>query len=151
VLYRARRLEDWRVQGYQCDLHGDYAGTLLLLWDTLSDPRSPLGHASSLQENNGRTTFKSTGAVASVKELKVRLEKDGWNELVITAQGNRFVHQINGVTTADVIDHRSLANDVEGCLALELKRATHIQFKDIRLRHLRPDTSASNVPPRDGE
>jgi serine/threonine protein kinase len=136
VLYRGRRLENWRVQGYQCDLHGNYAGTLLLLWDTLKDPRVELGHSAVLRDLAGKLSIKSTGVVAGSDQIQNSINKGGWNDLTIIARGNQLIHQINGVVTADVHDESVTALALSGCLALELKRATTVQFKDIRLRRL---------------
>lgn len=146
VLYRARRLEDWRVQGYQCDLHGPQAGTLLLLWDTLSDPRSELGRSSVLQELHGKTIFRAAAPAdnrAAISRLTTPLLKDEWNDLTIIAQGKQLLHELNGVRTAEVRDERPAAQSLSGCLAIELKRATQLQFKDIRLKRLSADAQGA--------
>lgn len=142
VLYRGRRLEEWRVQGYQCDLHGPYVGTLLLLWDTLSDPRAELGRSVVLRDINGKTVAKPAGPKDGGESVPIPRAKNDWNDLTIIAQGNRLIHEVNGVRTAEVQDESPTAQSFSGCLALELKRATTVHFKDIRLKRLPPGVSS---------
>jgi serine/threonine protein kinase len=140
VLYRSRRVDNpqhrWQVRGYQADLFGDFTGTLFLLEDTLQDVRIEWGRSALLQLAKGQTVVKSTGAVTSTNQIRNIIRKNDWNELVILAQGTRLIHKINGVVTADVLDEGSSKQARSGCLALELKRATVVQFKDIRLKRL---------------
>lgn len=137
VLYRSRRVpnpeHNWQVRGYQADLHGDFTGTLLLLEDTLRDLRSEWGQSVLLRRSKGEVTMKSAGRTTQ-QQIKNVVKKGGWNELVIIAKGNHLIHKINGVVTSEAIDET--AAPASGYLALEMKRATHIQFKDIRLRRL---------------
>jgi len=141
VLYRGRRLEGWRVQGYQCDLHEPHVGTLLLLWDTLSDPRTALGRTATLRDINGKTVANPASSPGSDKGVVSLLGRGDWNDLRIIARGNRLIHEVNGVRTAEVQDESSTAQSFSGCLALELKRATTVHFKDIRLKRTPPAVS----------
>lgn len=140
VLYRSRRIDNpqnrWQVRGYQAELFGDATGTLLLLEDTLQDSRTEWGRSSLLQSAKGQTVVKPGGVITSADQIKNTVKKNDWNELVILGQGNRLIHKINGVVTADVIDDSGSNQVRSGCLALELKRATIIQFKDIQLKRL---------------
>jgi protein kinase-like protein/3-keto-disaccharide hydrolase len=137
VLYRSRRVpnpeHNWQVRGYQADLHGDFTGTLLLLEDTLRDLRSEWGHSVLLRRSKDGVTMKSSGRTTQ-QQIKNIVKPGAWNELVIVAKGNHLIHKINGVVTLEAIDET--AASASGCLALEMKRATQIQFKDIRLRRL---------------
>jgi hypothetical protein len=137
VLYRSRRVANpqhaWQVRGYQVDLHGAFTGTLLLLEDTLRDPRSEWGRTVVLRRANGEITMQATGRTTTLP-MKEVVRAGDWNELVITAKGNHLVHRINGVTVMEAIDETGGA--ASGRLALEMKRATQIKFKDIRLRRL---------------
>jgi serine/threonine protein kinase len=137
VLYRSRRVPNpehpWQVRGYQADLHGDFTGTLLLLEDTLRDLRSEWGHSALLKRSKDGVTMKSSGRITQ-QQLKDVVKAGAWNELVIVAKGNHLTHKINGVVTMEAIDES--AGPASGYLALEMKRATRIQFKDIRLRRL---------------
>src|SRR5262249_103195 len=133
VLYRARRLANWQVRGYQADLQGEYTGTLLLLREGSGDPRVGLGQAAVLTTEKNLPVIKRKGRVTPSEWLEDVFQKGEWNELVVVAQGNHLIHRVNGVVTADVSDQSVPAPAPSGCLALELKRATTVQFKDIRL------------------
>lgn len=140
VLYRATNLGNWEVKGYQADLQGDFTGTLLLLHlqQTAKEPRVELGHAARFTlGTNGLPVIVSTGIRANAAQIKKNIKKDGWNELVIVAQGNRLIHKVNGLVTCDALDETGRPVRA-GVLALELKRATLIQCKDIRLKRLSP-------------
>jgi hypothetical protein len=142
VLYRGQRQAEWRVQGYQCDLHGPYVGTLLLLWDAFADPpHTELGRAAVLKDIGGKTVVKPAGPPAP-SALPNPLAKDDWNDLTIIAEGNHLIHEVNGVRTTDVRDASPTVQSFSGCLALELKRATTVHFKDIRLKRRPPLGSA---------
>jgi serine/threonine protein kinase len=146
VLYRSRRIDNprnrWQVRGYQADLFGDFTGTLFLLEDTLQDSRVGWGQSARLQSTKGQVVVKPTGVISSTNQIKSVFKKNDWNELVIRAQGNRLIHKLNGVITADVLDESGSKQGRSGCLALELKRATVVQFKDIRLKRLSGATLA---------
>ena len=137
VLYRSRRVpnpeHNWQVRGYQADLHGEFTGTLLLLEDTLRDLRSEWGHSVLLRRAKGEVTMKSSGRTTQ-QQFKDVVKAGAWNELVIVAKGKQLIHKVNGVVTMEAIDETGAP--ATGCLALEMKRATQIQFKDIRLRRL---------------
>jgi hypothetical protein len=138
VMYRSRRIRNWQVRGYQCDLQRPYTGTLILLEDA-NDPRSPWGHSVLIKATNGPAAIKSTGVLTPADKFKQTIKTNDWNELVIVAKGNRITHKINGVVTLDAIDQtQSGSRDgaLPGLLALELKRATILEFKDIHLKRL---------------
>ena len=60
-----------------------------------------------------------------------------WNKVHIVAVGSRLIHQINGVSTIDVVDHHKSAM-ASGSLGLQLHRgpAMRVEFKDLKLRRL---------------
>jgi serine/threonine protein kinase len=136
VLYRSRRVQNWQVRGYQCDLYGQYTGALILLEDDTDDPRSPWGHAVVIKDAGRRSALQSKGPVTDPERFKETVKLRDWNDLEITVQTNRIIHKINGVITLDAIDQTKTGRDTPGLLALELKRATNLQFKNIRLKHL---------------
>ena len=136
VLYRARILDGWQVRGLQADLQGNYTGSLLVLREDGLDPRADLGRAVRLTENEGRTTIKNTGVVADANDILQSIQKEGWNELVIVARGNSIVHKVNGALALEATDETQPLTALSGRLALEMKRATLVQFKDIWLKKL---------------
>jgi hypothetical protein len=76
---------------------------------------------------------KVTGKVGDDTEL---IGTD-WNELRIVAVGNRMIHQINGITTADITDNRPEAM-LKGELGLQLHAGAPmtVEFKELKLRAL---------------
>jgi serine/threonine protein kinase len=135
ILYRSRRVQNWQVRGYQCDLHGPHTGTLILLEDD-NDPRSQWGHSVVIKPTTSRPTLQSKGAVTDPRRFEDTIKFGDWNDLEITAQGNRIIHKINGVVTLEARDDTLAGRPIPGLIAIELKRATNLQFKNIRLKRL---------------
>ena len=79
-----------------------------------------------------------TKVVGEVGDKNQKLVDTEWNELTIIAVGNRQIHQVNGVTTMDLTDNHPEAKR-KGILALQLHAGAPmtVEFKDIRLRHLK--------------
>jgi hypothetical protein len=146
LLYRGHQLPDWQVRGYQADLQGENTGTLVLTREDARDPRVGLGQRAVIKTEKDLPVIKGKGAVAPADQLKNLLRKDEWNDLVVTVQSNHLIHKINGVVTADVLDESVPPPAPSGCLALELKRASSVQFRDIRLKRL-PRTPATQPKP----
>ncbi|HRI14340.1 MAG TPA: DUF1080 domain-containing protein, partial [Verrucomicrobiota bacterium] len=66
---------------------------------------------------------------------------DGWNELVLVAQGEQVIVQVNGVTTAELWDEDVRNRPTGSFITLIARRGevgedVHLQFKDIRLKTL---------------
>jgi hypothetical protein len=135
VLYRSRHLDGWEYRGFQADLQGPHTGKLLLL-EGGDDSRSEWGHVSRIQDANGAAKIRSTGEILTAEKVEQVVNHEDWNELTILAQGNRLTHKINGVVTMTAIDESRYNPEQAGALALELKRATLLAFKDIRIKRL---------------
>src|SRR5688572_9029829 len=82
---------------------------------------------------------KVTGSVGKSDEIQAKIKADDWNEYVIIAQGNQFMHQINGARTVEVIDQCEAKRLTKGVLALQLHAGPPmvVQFKNIRIRELK--------------
>ncbi|NOX53138.1 MAG: DUF1080 domain-containing protein [Planctomycetes bacterium] len=117
IQFRSQEQDDFVVAGYQADIaDNQFMGILY-------------------GERTGR------GIIANVTpEVKAALEKaihkDGWNEYVITAQGDHIVLELNGVKTVDIRDPKGARS---GIIALQLHRGHNmtISFKDIRIKVLK--------------
>lgn len=134
VQYRSELVgepEDFVVKGYQADLHPspDYFGMLYAeKWRGIVAQRFQ------------RVVVGADGepkVVGEVGDKNQQLVDNEWNELTITAVGNRLIHQVNGVTTMDLTDNHPEAKQ-KGILALQLHAGDPmtVEFKDIELRHL---------------
>lgn len=117
IQFRSQEHDDFVVSGYQADIaDNQFMGILY-------------------GERTGR------GIIANVTpQVKAALEKaihkDGWNQYVITAQGDHIVLEINGVKTVDMHDPKGAKS---GIIALQLHRGHNmtISFKDIQIKALK--------------
>ncbi|MCA9081184.1 MAG: DUF1080 domain-containing protein [Planctomycetaceae bacterium] len=70
------------------------------------------------------------------KKVADAINQDGWNEYVITANGDHITQVLNGVTTVDLDDPEGAKT---GIIALQLHRGHNmkIAFKDILIKELK--------------
>lgn len=75
-----------------------------------------------------------TGKAGNSDEIQASIDKDGWNEYRIVAEGNNVQHYINGKLTVDVTDETAEAPE-KGVIALQLHAGPpmKVQFKDLVL------------------
>ena len=73
-------------------------------------------------------------------ELQSYIKKDDWNAYHIIAQGNHFIHKINGHVMVDVVDEDESVRRSEGVLALQLHAGPpmKVQFRNIELKTMKP-------------
>jgi hypothetical protein len=139
IQYRSRDLgrtagvrKDWTVGGYQADM--DEANK----------------YTGMLYEERGRGIVASVGQKVTVKadgekaieqavdpeSVRAAIKAGGWNEYTIICRGNRIIHRVNGVVTADVTDAQVEKRALEGVLALQLHKgpAMKVEFKEILLK-----------------
>ena len=102
------------VGGYQDDSGGGYWGILY--------------------EERGRGIL-----VKPVKEVEPTIKADDWNQYVITAEGTKVKHVVNGVTTVDFDDTDEKKRSADGVLALQYHAPGNfeIRFKDVRIKLLK--------------
>ncbi len=123
------------LAGYQADLHPsqNYFGMLY---------GEKLGKRGIIAQRGQRVEVGPDGSAKVLGEVgdKAELRDWEWNSLRVVAVGDRLVHQVNGVTTADITDQHpeALAKGVIG-LQLHAGPPMRVEFKDIRLRKLSGD------------
>ncbi|MCB1229465.1 MAG: sulfatase-like hydrolase/transferase [Verrucomicrobiae bacterium] len=126
------------VQGYQVEIaEADKMG----LWHHSLAPdksRSHLATAGQLVvigKDGQRKTEKSFAEPTAVQSNC----RDGeWNELVVTAKGNRLVQKINGVKFAELTDQDANYAMSQGLIALQDHgKGTVADFRKIRLKILK--------------
>jgi hypothetical protein len=114
VQFRSRLQKDYVVVGYQADIAD--TGITGMLWD-----------------EEGR------GKLQRMAEEKIvpHLNKDDWNQYVITADGPHITMAINGFTVVDYTE-KSADAAVEGVIALQLHTgpAMKVEFKEIEIAEL---------------
>ncbi|MBE7539350.1 MAG: DUF1080 domain-containing protein [Opitutaceae bacterium] len=141
IQYRSKVLDakDWVVGGYQGDMDaaGRYVG---MLYEERGRGilATPGQRVRLLPGEGNKPKIEVVGASAPAAAVAAAFNRDGWNELIIVANGNHLRHILNGVVTADVIDEDPAKASSAGILALQIHKGPpmHVQFKDILLRRL---------------
>lgn len=132
--YRSKVVDEANLSlaGYQADLHPSqkYFGMLY---------GERLGKRGIIAERGQRVEVGPDGTPKVVGEVgdKTELKDWEWNTLRVVTAGNRLLHQINGVTTVDIIDQHpeALKSGVIG-LQLHAGAPMRVEFRNIRLRRL---------------
>ena len=128
IQYRSRELTEvgkWSIGGYQCDIHPTPANNAMLY-----DERG----RGIVAKNGQEVIVDAAGTKWLVKEqAPIEVVVPDWNEYKIIARGNHLIHQVNGKTTADIIDHQESERELEGLLAFQVHRgpAMKVEIKDI--------------------
>lgn len=141
IQYRSKVLDasGWVVGGYQGDMDaaGRYVG---MLYEERGRGilAKPSERVKLLPGADNKPKIEVIGNAAPKAAVEAAFDRDGWNELIIVANGNHLRHILNGVVTADVIDDDPAKGSAAGILALQLHKGPpmHVQFKDILLRRL---------------
>lgn len=115
IQFRSKPVPDsHEVSGYQADIGQQY-------WGCLYD------------ESRRKKVL-----VQATPESLAKLDKTGWNDYVIRAQGNHITLQVNGVRT---VDYREAEPGIEttGFIALQVHSGPpmEVQFKDLELKVLK--------------
>jgi hypothetical protein len=140
--FRSLLLPDGDVAGYQVD-NNLQTPWLVRLYDEFG--------RHTLAWRGQRTTFDENGKpvngdIADAKgDPWFKLEE--WHEYRLVCRGETLTLSVDGRLAAEVIDHDARRRDATGILALQLHSGppTVAQFKDIRLKILRP-APATDVP-----
>jgi len=133
--FRSLLLPDGDVAGYQVD-NNLQTPWLVRLYDEFG--------RHTLAWRGQRTTFDENGKPANedIADAKgdpwFKLEE--WHEYRLVCRGETLTLSVDGRLAAEVVDHDARRRDAAGILALQLHSGppTVAQFKDIRLRILKP-------------
>ena len=143
VQYRSKMLDDnskklFRVGGYQADFddNNTFSGIVY-------DEAGVAGGRGIMAERGTRVTYDKDGQKKVEKlpmtnqELGAAIKKGEWNSYVFIVKGPHLVHQINGNTTSEVIDHSEKAVK-SGILALQLHAGPpmKVEFRNMRIKKL---------------
>ncbi len=142
--FRSRLLPDHDIAGYQVDnnLQTDW---LVRLYDEFG--------RHTLAWRGQRTVFDERGEAthAELPEAKgpawFRLEE--WHEYDLMCEGTRLTLKVDGRLAAEVVDGDPRRQDFYGVLGLQLHSGgpSILQFKDIRLRVLKPPAAGGRLRP----
>ncbi|MEM7602672.1 MAG: DUF1080 domain-containing protein [Verrucomicrobiota bacterium] len=133
IQYRSRKLPgfgEWAITGYQCDIH------------------PAIQHTGMTYEEKGRGIFGLNGTNVLLDQEgerwktaefePVKADTSEWNEFTVIARGNHLIHQVNGQTTSELIDHHEEGRSLEGLVAIQLHRGNpnQVEIKEIKIRAL---------------
>lgn len=113
IQFRSKPMPDsHEVIGYQADIGQDY-------WGCLYDES------------------RRKKVLAGPKPEQLKIDRQGWNRYVITAQGPRITLELNGVKTVDYTETES-GIEGSGFVALQLHRGPPLEmhFKDLTIAEL---------------
>ncbi len=151
VQYRSVDKGNWGVAGYQCDFEDrwhkadgksidKYSG---MFFD--EGGRAFLGQRGDVvitrtnPDNPKKSKIEKIGSVGDPVMLEKQIHRgDQWNQMVVIAKGNQFVHLINGHVMAIGIDEDEKNRRASGIFAFQLHKGPpmKIELKDIHVREL---------------
>jgi len=90
-------------------------------------------------EDPKKPKIEKIASTGDPKELVKVIKRDDWNDYTVIANGNQFIHIINGRVMAIGIDEDPLNFRTTGILAFQLHAGTpmKIQIKDLKIRELK--------------
>jgi putative heme-binding domain-containing protein len=133
IQYRSRELgDDWQVAGYQADVNPqpDHLG---MLYDERGRGIVALrGQRVEVDAEGGKRILGRTAP-----DDGQAIDLGQWHRMRIVARGNRLLHELDGVVTADVVD-RYRDRRRAGLLALQVHAGPEmqVQYRSLRLRRL---------------
>ena len=142
IQYRSKLVDpaNWVVGGYQADFEAGTTYSGILYEERGRGILAQRGQCTIIRPDSADPKKAKVGVIGSVGEsndIQKVIKHEEWNDYVIIAQGNVLIHIINGRVTAQTIDEHQPA--ASGILALQLHAgpAMTVQFKDIRVRHIK--------------
>jgi 3-keto-disaccharide hydrolase len=141
VQYRSRDYGKWVSGGYQADIDANHRYTGILYEE----------RGRGIMVNRGEKVERGPGQSVVVEKVSSdaavgeAVNRDGWNEYVITARGNTLTQTLNGVPTMVLIDNEKAKAASCGVLALQLHAGPPmtVRFRSIRLKRLTPEGGES--------
>ncbi|MGC3972455.1 MAG: DUF1080 domain-containing protein [Pirellulales bacterium] len=148
IQYRSEAVPDnkWVIKGYQADFDSTNKFTGILYEER---GRGILAQRGTKVKIPMGGKPEVVGQLADDKDLAAAVKQGDWNDYTIIAQGNRLIHMINGKTMVEVTDEDTEKGKKEGLLALQLHAGPPmtVQFRNIRIKTLKPGDVSSATPP----
>lgn len=144
IQYRSRHItegnprNDWVVRGYQHEIRN--SETLPSVSGFIYDEGGKRGRICLVGERavwDAGVGKKVLDHVIDQEGFKDLFKVDGWNDVVIRAEGNRIRHYLNGRLILEFTDAPGLALE-RGILALQLHAGAPmwVEFKNIRMKEV---------------
>lgn len=146
VQYRSQLVSQWVVKGLQADFEDQmhegkdkFSGMFFEENGRMfMGQRGEVVIVRSNQEKPKAPRIEKIATVGDATELETHIRRDDWNDYIVLAKGNTFMHIINGHVMSIGIDEDELNARQAGIIAWQLHAGPplKIEMKDIRIREL---------------
>ena len=145
IQYRSKHITDdtaknkWVVRGYQHEIRNEdtFPNVSGFIYDEGGSRQRicQVGEQATWEDEAGK---KVTATLIDQESFKQLMKVDGWNDVVIRAEGNRIRHYLNGRLILDFTDKDSKRALAKGVLALQLHAGKPMwaEYRNIRLKAL---------------
>lgn len=142
IQYRSKEVSKWVVSGYQADMASNDVYSGIMYHEKGRGILAQRGTVSKIVPKPGNPKahqVKVIGSVGKSEDIQALINKDGWNQYTIIANGNQLTHIINGRVTSITIDEHPAGSSKSGILALQLHAGPPmtLQVKNIRIRKIK--------------
>ena len=136
IQFRSEHLGEFVVKGYQADIDSQMRFMGILYEER---GRGILAERGNQVEITAGGEKKVVGKAGDGDALIDSIKKDGWNDYVIIAKGNKITQKINGHTSVEITDNQDDKRAKKGILAFQVHVGPPmvVQFKDIKIKELK--------------
>ena len=141
IQYRSEWLteqkNDWVLAGYQHEVRNEinFPNVSAFIYDEKGKGKR-LCNIGEKCIRNAEGEKEVTGVLIDGPQFQKLFNLDGWNDVVIVAQGNHIRHYLNGRQVIDFVNHDPATVREKGVIGLQLHAGKPMwtEFKDIRLK-----------------
>ncbi|MFC1635450.1 DUF1080 domain-containing protein [Planctomycetota bacterium] len=149
IQYRSKEVSKRVISGYQAEVINNPEMAGFLYHEKGRGWLVSVGDLMVIDENGSKEVISNVSDANELIKVGFYKEKD-WNEYHIIAKGNHLIHYLNGYQTMELIDNDRVTDPTDpkdlkgaarqGLLALQIHVGPPmvVEFKDIRVRHLKP-------------
>lgn len=147
VQYRSQLVSKWVVKGLQADFEdrmheGKDKFSGMFFEENGRMFMGQRGDVVIVRSNEAapkKPVIEKIATVGSNEELETYIRRDDWNDYIVIAKGNVFMHIINGHVMSIGVDEDELNARESGIIAWQLHAGPplRIEMKDIRIRELK--------------
>jgi len=127
--------DGWRIGGYQADFESGDNYTGICYGEAFRGILSLRGDRTTLSRDDSGKLVKSVEKIGDRAKLGLAVNKGGWNEYRIVAQGFRFEHYVNGQKMCELLDNDLTERRASGVLAFQVHAGPpmKVYFRNIKL------------------
>ena len=142
IQYRSEWLSDrknnWVLAGYQHEVRNEigFPNVSSFIYDEKGKGKR-LCNIGEVCERNKQGEKTVTALLIDERQFQKLFHLDGWNDVVITAEGNRVRHFLNGRQVIDFVNLDAGTVREKGILGLQLHQGKPMwaEFKNIRIKN----------------